>query len=283
MKKKIIILAAIILLVATALLIPSSVYQKWFGKVPIDNNNEDLPYRQIVYVENAKGLLVGLEVPVEAIAEDQIQQKWELLTCCFHKVPNGYQSAIHSSAELIDYSIEGSVLTLNVSEDFLLSDGRKAVETIAWSFGDDEIKEVVLKINDEIIHEVNGYTFNKIRRENGINLTYETLFLYEAFPTTIITHYDGYSIPVTYFHLDSNLCEYIIQRTVFGAGLVTQEGYSYELSKDALVINFATSEVFPENLILTITDSVKANFSVDRLTINGTDTVIHEAVFNPVE
>lgn len=75
MKKKIIILAAIILLVATALLIPSSVYQKWFGKVPTDDKNKDLPYRQVVYVENEKGKLVGLQVPVESIAEDEIHQK----------------------------------------------------------------------------------------------------------------------------------------------------------------------------------------------------------------
>lgn len=283
MKKKIIILAAIILLVATALLIPSSVYQKWFGNVPTDDKNKDLPYRQVVYVENEKGKLVGLQVPVESIAEDEIHQKWELLTCCFDKVPEGYHSAIHTSAELIDYTIEGTVLTLNVTEDFLFSAGRKAIESIAWTFTNDEIKEVVIKINDEIVNEVGGYKFTKIRRENGINLTYETLFLYEAFPATIITHYDGYSLPITYFHLEADLCEFIIQRTVFETGVVTDEGYSYELSGDALVINFATSQDFPETLIASLTDTVKTNLTVGRLTINGTDTVIYEAVFNPVE
>ncbi|MFR7881318.1 MAG: GerMN domain-containing protein [Christensenellales bacterium] len=113
-------------------------------------------------------------------------QKWNLLTSQMNKIPQGYSSPITPSTVLNDYKIEDNKLILNVSEDILRSSGRLAIESLAWTFCNDEIKEVVLRVDENVVNLISDYQFNKISKEIGTNFTYETSYLFEADYTTVV-------------------------------------------------------------------------------------------------
>ncbi len=277
MKKKIIIGAILLAVVIVALVIPKATYQKWFSpKDNLVNPPASESYSQVVYLKNKDGLLVGLKVPVQAIAEDQIAQKWALLTSDSNMIPTGYQSVIAKETELIDYSIDGNVLTLNVSNHITDSEGRLAVEALAWTFTDSTITDVVLKVDGQPIAKLGDYEFTKINRRLGINLNYETFFLYESTATTIIYEETNYTLPVTYFHLDEDICDYIITKIIDESILAV---YDYQLSEEALVLNFVDKTILTVDCLQEITETVKNNMNVAKLVINDQETVVYEAVF----
>ena len=162
MKKKIILVVAVLAILITLICIPKTTYQKWFGKTPNDNPVDTNKEYQTIFVVDEKNKLVGLKVPVEEIEEDQIAQKWNLLTSQMNKIPQGYSSPITPSTVLNDYKIEDNKLILNVSEDILRSSGRLAIESLAWTFCNDEIKEVVLRVDENVVNLISDYQFNKI-------------------------------------------------------------------------------------------------------------------------
>lgn len=283
MKKKIIAIIVLGILVTTALLIPTETYKKWFGKVPVEKEEEWL-YHQVVYLKNKEGYLVGLKVPVLAIEEDQIQQKWDLLTKKVSLIPLGYTSTINLSTELIEYEIQNNKLIFNVSDDFLLSEGRTTIETLAWTFIDDEITEIVILVEGEIINNLGDYHFKKVSKQSGINLKFETMFLYESTPTTLVLHYEDYILPITYFHLETDICEFIIGRIIFPeVNDITVNAYNYVLTSEALVINLLTTSALDTFLITSITDTIQTNLNINSLTINGAENLIHEVIFKTIE
>ena len=202
-KIKIIILAFVLLLVGVACAIPKTTYEKWFNKDQQDESNVNVETK-LVYVKNASGKLVGLEVPIKEENEDEIIQKWNLLTIHSDNIPNGYTTPLNAKTSLESYQINDSVLELNVSSDIASSEGRTAVESLAWTFINDEIKEVKLFVNGVEVKEINTYLIRKIDKSMGINLEYETNYLYEANATTLVYYEQEYILPVTYLHLEED-------------------------------------------------------------------------------
>jgi hypothetical protein len=80
---------------------------------------------------------------IRNLEEDEIFQKWNLLTANSDKLPEGYTSVINKDAVLNSYEIKEQVLVMDVSPEIKLSNGRSAIETIAWTFLNDGIEEVV--------------------------------------------------------------------------------------------------------------------------------------------
>lgn len=288
MKKKIIIVSILIILVVVLLLIPKDVYGKIFKK---NKNNEpkieeNLVY-QTMYVKSMNKYLVGVKVGVKALEEDVVSQKWDILTKDVSLIPSGYSSPIALSTTLLSHEVKDGVLTLNVSEDFLSSEGRLAIECLAWNFCNDEVKEIVVKINDEKINEVNNYYFQKISKAMGVNLTYDTIDIFQANYVTI-THYEDDVIkPVTYFYQSNlNQYEYVIKKVLNKdeslKELVMAKKYKYELKDKGLVISFDYSEQISDNIINTFKETFKDYDDLVSLTINGTDTVLLELDFKEV-
>ena len=283
MKKKIILIVCLIVVIAVLVAIPKQTYQKWFGKTPTTDNPPTVYTEyQTVYVKNAGQKIVGVKIGVASIEEDQISQKWDLLTKNGNVLPSGYTSAIAPSATLVEHELTNGVLTLHVSNDFLKSEGRSAVEALAWTFCDDQIHEVIVKIDGEVVKELNEYRFKKIAKEIGVNMTYETSYLFEATCTTIIHHNGDNIIPVTYFYMDTNVCDYIIKKTL-DEQMVSSKGYSFTLAEDGLVINLATNDKLDEKTLLSISESVQFNLNVDYLTINGIESVLYQKTFKELD
>ena len=278
MKKKIILVVAVLAILITLICIPKTTYQKWFGKTPNDNPVDTNKEYQTIFVVDEKNKLVGLKVPVEEIEEDQIAQKWNLLTSQMNKIPQGYSSPITPSTVLNDYKIEDNKLILNVSEDILRSSGRLAIESLAWTFCNDEIKEVVLRVDENVVNLISDYQFNKISKEIGTNFTYETSYLFEADYTTVVFYENDFILPVTYFYKDINEYDFMISK-IFSENNIELTDYTYTIDNENLVIQINDNITMSDSLKQTLEETLKLNFSVDAMTVNGVDTVLYEKTF----
>lgn len=235
-----------------------------------ENNNIEQPTNyQRIFVVNEKNKLVGVNVPVNQIEEDQITQKWNLLTSNMNLIPTGYSSPITPSTLLESYTIENAILTMNVSEDIIRSAGKLAIDSLAWTFCNEEIKEVLLKVEDKVVTDINEYSFTKIRKENGTNYTYETAYLLESDYTTIIYYQDDTILPVTYFY-DSKIkeCDYLISKVLTASALDTLT-YKYELVDNRMKIDFSDLTALSDPLRESLEATLCFNFDIDSITING--------------
>ena len=273
MKKKIIVILLLIVLTVVLVSIPKETYQKLFGN-KIDNPDEVIyEEHQIIYVINKDQKLVGLRVGVEKIEEDEIVQKWDLLTKNANSLPDGYVSPIDNKTTLIDYQINNLILTFNLSEDFLNSNGKFAIASLAWTFcEDDGIKEIVVVVNDSIITKLNDYSFNRINKEISVNYQFENMFVYDSVVTTIIHYYDDYIMPVTYFHSSTDECSYIIDKVLLEN--IGNE-VDYTLEETSVVVNLDITELLSQKELNSIVESLKYNFGVSSIVINGTESVLY--------
>ena len=287
MKKKIIIISILVVFIIALLLIPTKIYQTIFNREEPTPDNQESSVYQTLYVQNSDEYLVGIKVPVDTIEEDEVCQKWNLLTKEVNKIPNGYTSPIDVNTSLISHKTENNVLTLNLSEEFKNSSGRSTIECIAWNFCNDDVNEVVIKIEEEVINEINNYYYKNITKSLGVNLTYESAYLFEADYITIVHHDINVIKPVTYlFDSNNNIYDYTLKK-IFNQDdelneLVIANGYQYTFENDTFVINIDYSGTLTDEIINTFTETVKLNFNVNNLVINGYDTVLLELSFKDI-
>lgn len=285
MKKKIIISTILIVLVVTAVLLPYGIFNRINKNKP--KSNLDMVYSEKVYVKNADGLLVGMEVPLtkeiaeaELVTSDLIKQKWELLTTKQNLLPTGYKSVLPNNASLVSYSIDGDKLTINTTDNIKDALGRQAVEAVAWTFCNHDIKEVVIFVGEEVVDLFDDFHFKKISKDVGINFKYETMFLYEANYTTIITENDGLTIPVTYVHQAKDECDYIVSKILGNSvNKKIDEIYSYELKEKELSFQFLDKSLLTSNILNNLAETVYLNIDVDTFTINDTESVLYEVSY----
>lgn len=278
MKKKIIIVIVLLLMALIALIIPKSTYQKWFGK---KQNEDNLTYNLLVYVEDSNNRVVGVSVPVKELEEDQIRQKWELLTINNSSLPENYKSSLPSDATLESYELIENELKIYTTESIKNANGRKAMESIAWTFIDDDIEYVSIYVEEQLIDTFGEYRFKQINKQNGINFNYETLYLYESNATTMIYYEDELIVPVTYFHLEDDVCNYIVKKALEENEVSEQYNYTYEDS--ILTLDFVDASLLTANQITTIVESVEFNLKVDSLNINNNENIFYQVVFNEIE
>ena len=273
MKKKIIIIVACLLgiLAITAMLIPKKVYQKWFNKEEPTQSE----YNILVYVKNSKNQIVGINVPVSNLEEDQIRQKWNIMTTNNNLIPSGYESVVSSDIELTDYLIEDNILKLQVSNN-IVEENRQSLEALVWTFVDNNIEELEIYTDEQLVTEVSDYKISKLNKEMGINYTYETLYLYESTATTIVFQEDDYILPVTYFHLNDDVCDYIVMKILDN---VDGNEYDYTLTDSVLTIDFVDASILTTNQIASISESVALNFELSSLNINNNENVFYQRVF----
>lgn len=282
MKKKIIIVSILIILIIVLLVIPRDVYKKIFGRDDVVVETPVNKVYQNMFLKDASGKLIGVDVEVPCLEEDVTMQKWNLLTKDVSTLPVGYTSPIAQATELIEYETLETVLYLHVSEAFLESEGRITIECLAWNFCNDEVSEVVVKIDGIPVSNLNNYYFKTIKREIGVNLTFETAFLYEASHVTVIEYEDNKIKPVTYFYETGNDYEYLVNK-ILGEKWEAKVNYTYEATTDSLVINLLEEANYDEDTLKTLTASIKFNFDVDSFILNGTDAVILEHSFETVD
>lgn len=278
MKKKIIIIVVSLMLVIAvcALIIPKNVYSKWFGK---DKNIEEVEkYNCLVYVQNEKNQIVGVNVEVDHLEDDEIKQKWDILTSQSNLIPTGYTSLVSSDVVLNDYIVEENVLKLNVSKE-IENANKLTLTTLVWTFVNDDIEELELYVDNNKVSEVSDYKISKLNKQMGINYTFETSYLFESNATTIVYQEDDYILPVTYFHLNSDICDYIVMKVLDES---TKDFYDYTLEDSILTIDFVDASILTANQIASISESVALNFEVSGLNINNNENIFYQRVFDEI-
>lgn len=281
MKKKIVIIVVLLAIALALLLIPKSAYQKIFNR---KNNPDDnvMNYSLLVYLEDSKNRVVGVNVNVPQLEEDEIIQKWNLLTINQETLPESFKSSIPSDCELESYEIQDTTLIMYTNEEIYNANGRRALETIAWTFIDDEIDDVCIYVKDTLVSNFGDFNFKMINKKQGINLSYETLYLYESNATTMIYQEDQLIVPVTYFHLQEDICDYIVMKTLENVDL-GEEIYDYSIEDSVLTLDFVDASVLTLNQITTLVESIGFNMNVNSLNINNNESVFYQRVFNEIE
>lgn len=281
-KKTIIIVLGCVVFVGIILLsIPKTAYEKLFGfnKDLIEEpGNDNRPY-QVVYVLSEKDEFVGLKVKVDEIEKDQIVQKWNLLTSKVSTYPMGYYSPIETSTVLNDYEIYQDQLTLCLSEDFLNSDGKNAIASIAWTFCCDDIEKVVIKVNDQRVNKLQDYSFVEINKNISVNYIFETSYLYESDWSTIVYNKEDYYLPVTYFYKNIDETEFVASK-LLSDEIIRNDAFTCEVKDGKFSLNLAVDTVLSTESIEEIAETVKLNFNVDSLEINNNVMMIYEETFN---
>lgn len=281
MKKRLLIVLGIFVLVGVVLLsIPKTTYQKLFNRdadVSVKPES-DTRVEKLIYVMSKNDELVGLKVKVDEVIEDEIMQKWDLLTTKVSSYPLGYYSPIETSTILNKYEVCQNILTLSLSEDFLNSDGKNALASIAWTFCDDEIDEVVIKINNEKLSTLKDYHFAKINRKINVNYVYETSYLFEADYVTIVHNDDNVYKPVTYFFQGVDSFDYVVSK-ILDNNIIDNKAYSYEFEEKNLSINLAVDTVLSTEVIEEIKQAALLNYDVESLLISNNVMTIYEETF----
>ena len=277
MKKKIVIVIILLVIALIAIIIPKSVFQQWFGNDTGQNDN--LSYNILVYLEDENNRVVGVNVPVESLEEDKIRQKWDLMTVNSDLLPENFVSSLPKEAVLESYEVIENELILYTNDAIKEANGRKAMESIAWTFIDDEIEIVSVYVKDQKVNAFGDYQFKQIDKRNGINLNYETLYLYESNATTMIYYEDELVVPVTYFHLNEDVCSYIVNKVL---DETVDNQYNYTIEDSVLTLDFVDASLLSTNQITTIVESIDFNLDVNSLNINNNENIFYQVVFNEI-
>ncbi|MBE6130837.1 MAG: hypothetical protein E7183_03875 [Erysipelotrichaceae bacterium] len=275
MKKKIIFIILLVILIAVLFLIPKDTYRKIFGKdddiqANIEENNEKI----LVYMCDENNQLVGVNAYVNSLEEDLINQKFDILTKKTGTFKNTYDTSINTMTSLISYELNNNVLSLNVSKEFLESEGRKTIEQIVWTYCNDEINEVEVLVEGELINSINGFYFDNLSIDMGINLTCETNFIFEAKTTTVIEYVDDLIRPVTYVYKDLDECDFIVSK-LFNE-IYNNREYDYVISTDSIIIDLAVETSLSENLKKSIVETINYNMNISNIQVQGLNQVLLE-------
>ncbi len=273
MKKKIFFIILLGLLIAVLFLIPKDTYKKIFGKDDNSDDNSELRETILVYMCDENDQIVGVNAYVDALEEDLISQKFDIITKKTGEFKSDYETTINTKTSLVSHEIENNILTLNVSNEFLESEGRTTLEQLVWTFCCDNINELVIKIEDEEVKCLNDFYFDQLSKDMGINICLETNYLFEASHTTIIEYQNDLIIPVTYFYLNTDECDFIVSK-LFDSEIVMADGYDYELTQTSITIDVSTNNPLSENLKQSIEETLKYNLGITNITIQGLDDVL---------
>ena len=119
MKKKIILIIFLAILIAILFIIPKDTYKKIFGKHDDEVINVEDYEKIFVYMNNEDDKLIGVNAYVYSLEEDFIRQKFDVLTMQTGTFNEDYDTTINTFTKLIDYNVDGNVLELNLSSEFL--------------------------------------------------------------------------------------------------------------------------------------------------------------------
>ena len=278
-KKRILIgVGCFVLTLIVALSIPKNIYEDLLSnsKIEQEENLNVNKKTKLVYVYKIDEGLVGLNIGVDE-ENDEIHQKWDLLTSKSNIYPQGYYTSVETSTILEKYELLQNKLTLVLSNDFLNSDGKKALASIAWTFCNDDISEVVIKVDNKVLNKLQDYSFSKIDRSINVNYQYETSYLFEADYFTILHDEGEFLRPVTYFYSDMTSIDFLASKLL--SDEVINSGYSYELNQNELTINLGTDEVLSTTIINELIESIKINLKLNSFTINNSVMTIYEEDF----
>ena len=103
--------------------------------------------------------------------------------------------------------------------------------------------------------------------------------MFESTATTIVYQEEDYTLPVTYFHLNDDICDYIVMKILTN---VDDNVYEYTLEDSVLTIDFVDASILTSSQIASISESIALNFDVTSLNINNNENIFYQRVFDEI-
>ena len=92
-------------------------------------------------------------------------------------------------------------------------------------------------------------------KEMGINITYESGFVFEGKTTTVIEYLGSIIKPVTYVYYDENECDFIVSKLL--KDFYETKEYDYVVNKDSIIIDLQTDTLLSEDTKKSIAETIK--------------------------
>ena len=276
MKKKIIIIVVVLLLAFIAVSLTNRKVFNIFNKKDKTNTKTYDNYTTL-YVLNDDDKLVGINVGDDGTIDDEVKHKWNLLTYDYHKLPKGYKSPIYVSTSLVDYKIDKNVMAMNLSDDFLYSEGRAVLECLVYNFCGNDIESLALTVDGEKITSFESMTFDYLTKDIGCNLIFETDNIFNSDDLTVIYHYEDYVLPVTYYYdcsiNDFDPITYLVDKAIsideYVSTINQKDLITYEISEKTLAFTTKSDIVLPTTVLNTLKDSISVNYDFTEISFNG--------------
>ncbi len=293
--RKIFITTISVFILVCAYLIPYTTEQT--KKVGLEIEYTTGLYTNNIYLLNSDGLLVKTKILLdENKLVDKIQQIINTLTISkTNFIPNGLSSLLNPSIKVKDIKIYDDIAHLNFDENLFKINPEiteKAIESLIFSITDiDGINGICIKVNDEVVEEINNIKLDAILTRNfGLNKIYDikTRDHIDKVVVYYLTKIDNnnYYVPITkYINSKEDKIKIIIKDLtssyIYEPNLMSMLNQNtqlldYELDSDMAILNFSDAIFTNENKILeevmyTIGYSVYDNYNIENVVykVNG--------------
>ena len=284
-------------------------------------SNDDIEYEytnsdSVVYLLDSNDYVARTFIP-GGKGEIQEQAKYLLESLIIdgpknNSIPNGFRQLIPAGTEIKDLSLENKVLTINFSKELLDINEKyeeKMLESIVYTLTNIEgIDSVVIKVEGEVLKELPNSKKQlptSLDRSYGINKYYDISSVNNVDSYTIyyVSSYNNneYYVPVTKYinNADNDKVKIIIDELssspIHETNLMSflsanASLINYEQDGDILKLNFndailenKSSNKILEEVIYTISLSVKDNYDVEEVSFLVNDKEIYKNSLKSVE
>lgn len=245
------------------------------------------------------------------INDDDIKIKaTELLTALINgekyedKIPNGFKSIIPSDTKILSLKYKDNVIKVDFSSDLMdtkMENEEKIIEAIIYTLTSiDDVKYVIIYMDGELLTKLpksNITLPSTLDRSYGINKKYDISSLNDITKTTIYyinkNNDEEYYVPVTLINNDNrekaeiiieelsqnitynNLMSYLNNNTQ----IVSLENNENTIKLDLTENVFSDKESLKvlDEVIYTISMSIKANYNVDNIILTSNNQEIYKS------
>lgn len=227
------------------------------------------------------------------------------------KIPNGFKSILPSETKILSVKYEEGLLKINFSKELLDINEElenKMIEAIVYTLTTiEDIQNIIIYVDGDILNKLPKSGTNlpsTLNRDFGINKSFEFTSLDDINKVTIyyIDKFNDnyYYVPVTKYLNDSRekiniIVDSLSSSSVYNTNLmsflnsntellaVEHENDVLELSFNSYIFNDINKKDILEEVIYTISLSVKDNYDVKEVIFNVNDEEIYKSVLKSIE
>ena len=270
-----------------------------------------------IFLLDSYNMLGRSEVVVSSSKTDIEKRAKELLNVLIQggssedKLPNGFRSLLPSETKILSLKYENGLIKVNFSSDILDIDEsmeEKMIEAIVYTLTSiEEVKQIIIYVDGDILSKLPKTKINlpsTLDRSFGINKQYDITSSKNINMVTVyyINKYNDnyYYVPVSTFTNDDRekikiIVDSLSSSPIYNNNLMSFLNYNTKLlsttqTLDTMSLEF-NSYIFSdydkkkilEEVIYTISLSVKDNYDVNELVFTVNNEEIYKSVFKTLE
>ncbi len=226
-------------------------------------------------------------------------------------IPNGFKGILPSNVSINSLVIQGDSITIDLSKDFYdisKEFEQKAVELLTYNLTSiDNVNKLFINIDGKKLNKLSKSSINlsqPFTRQDGVNKDNSSTSYKDVSKTTI--YYIGknndsyYYIPVTKIKNDKRekievIIDELSSSNTYGTNLISMLNYntkltSYKIENNNFILSFnkyifddLISKKILEEVVYTISLSVKENYNVNEVIFNVNNEEITKSVLKNIE